>query len=187
MNRWLALLINMAAFYALWLAAMYGAGKTWWWTVPVLALLSMVGQLRFSPSPKREMYLILAGAAVGTSLDWLGATLGFFRFVSQSTTEFLMLFGALWVNFGTTLRPSFGWMWRRPLLASLLGAIGGSSSYWVGAQIGAIAFVGPEWRGLLWVAVQFGIALPVWMLIANHTIGERAETSRRQTSHGATR
>jgi hypothetical protein len=35
--------------------------------------------------------------------------------------------------------------------------------------------------------VQFGIALPVWMLIANHAIGERGETGRRQTSDGAMR
>lgn len=187
MKRWLAIAINVVAFDALWTAGMLGAGKAWWWAAPAMIVLSMAGQLRSSPAPGRETCLILGGAAIGTSLDFLGVSLGVLRYVSDSTVEFLVLFGALWVNFGTTLRPTLRWMWRRPVLAAVFGAIGGPGAYWIGSRIGAVSLGSPEWRGLLWVTAQYGAALPLWMLVANRTIGERDGTGLRQTSHGAMR
>jgi len=185
--RWLAITINVVAFDALWTLAMFGAGKPWWWAAPALIVLSTVGQLRLSPSSCREACVILAGAFFGTSLDWLGASLGWFHFSSGSRAQFLIMFFMLWVNFGTTLRPSLRWMWRRPLLAGVLGAIGGPVAYWVGSRIGAITLAEPEWRGLVWVAVQYGIALPVWMVVANRVIGEQGGTGLRPSVPGATR
>ena len=186
MRGWLPIAINVAAFHVLWTAAMFGAGKPWWWVAPALILLSLAGQLRLSPRPIREGVLILAGACVGVSADWLASSLGLFRYVGQSPVEFLTLFGALWVNFGTTLRPSFRWMWRRPVLAAVSGAIGGPGAYWVGSRIGAITLAGPEWRGLVWVATQYAAALPLWMLAANRMLGEPGAADPRHCSHGAT-
>jgi hypothetical protein len=187
MSRWLVIAINVVSFDALWTAAMFGAGKSWWWAAPVLIVLSMAVQLWFYTSPGREVYLILAGAAVGTGLDWLAVTLGVFRYASESRAEFLVLFCSLWINFGTTLRPSLRWMWRRPALAAALGLIGGPVAYWVGARIGAISLSGAEWRGLAWVAAQYGIALPVWMVVADRVIGARDGTGPRSSARGATR
>lgn len=187
MKRWLPITINLVAFDALWTVAMFGSGKPWWWAAPALIALSMVGQLRFSPSPRREASLILAGAFLGTSLDWLGASRGLFHYCSGSRAQFLIVFSMLWVNFGTSLRPSLRWMWRRPALAAALGAIGGPAAYWVGSRIGAISFAEPEWKGLAWVAAQYGVLLPAWMLAADRVIGQPGGTSPRPSAPGATR
>ena len=187
MNRWLAIAINVTAFDALWTLAMFGAGKPWWWAAPALIVLSLVVQLRVSPSPRCEACVILGGAFFGTSLDWLGASLGWFHYAPESRAQFLIVFYLLWVNFGTTLRPSLRWMWRRPLLGGALGAIGGPVAYWVGSRIGAISLGEAEWRGLVWVAAQYGIALPLWMLVADRVIGEQGGTGLRPSVPGVTR
>lgn len=187
MSRWLAITINVVAFDALWTLSMFGAGRPWWWAAPALIVLSMVGQLRVSPSPRPEACVILGGAIIGTGLDWLGAALGWFQNASESRAQFLIVFFMLWVNFGTTLRPSFRWMWRRPVLAAVFGMIGGPAAYWVGSRIGAITLAEPEWKGLVWVAAQYGIAIPVWMLVANRVIGEQPETDLQPTGPGVTR
>ena len=72
---------------------------------------------------------------LNTSADLLATACGVFHPAAASRTEFVILFFALWVNFGTTLRPSLAWMWHRPTLASVLGAIGGTMG-------GAAAYAG---------------------------------------------
>ncbi len=187
MNRGLAIAINIAAFHSLWTLTVIGAGRAWWWVAPALIGLSMAGQLRLSPLPGREALLILAGAAIGTSADWLAAASGVFRTAAASRMEFVTLFFSLWVNFGTTLRPSLAWMWRRPALAASLGAVGGPCSYWVGSRIGIISFTEPQWEGLAWVATQYAIAVPAWMLAASVVIGAHTGTGRQPIAPGAQR
>jgi hypothetical protein len=187
MNRGLAVAMNVAAFHALWMLAVFGAGRPWWPVPPVLIGLSMAVQALRSPAPGREAVLILAGAAIGTSADWLASACGVIRPGTASRTEFLVLFFALWVNFGTTLRPSLAWMWRRPALAAVLGAVGGPCSYWVGSRIGIITFTEPRWEGLAWVAAQYAIAVPAWMLAASVVIAAQAGTGRRPMGSGASR
>lgn len=187
MNGGLGIAINVAAFQALWTLAVFGAGKPWWWVAPALIGLSMAGQLRLSPLPGREAVLILAGACVGTSADWLAMACGMFHPSAASRTEFLILFFALWVNFGTTLRPSLAWMWHRPLLAAALGAVGGPCTYWAGSRIGAISLTEPQWKGLAWAAAQYAIAVPAWMLAAHRVSAAHTGTGHRPIPPGATR
>lgn len=113
--------------------------------------------------------------------------MGWFHYASESRAQFLIMFFMLWVNFGTTLSPSLRWMWRRPLLAGALGAIGGPVAYWVGSRIGAISLAEAEWKGLVWVAVQYAIVLPAWMLVASLVIGAQGGRSLRPSALGATR
>lgn len=186
MSRGRGIAINVAAFQALWTLAVVGAGKPWWWVAPALIGGSMAGQLRLSPLPGREAVLILAGASAGTSADLLATACGVFQPVAASRAEFVILFFSLWVNFGTTLRPSLAWMWHRPTLASVLGAIGGSCTYWAGSRIGVISLAEPKWEGLAWAAAQYAIAVPAWMLAADCLIAAHAGTGRRLISPGAT-
>jgi hypothetical protein len=166
-KRWLPSILNVVLFDALWTLAVLGAGKPWWWAAPVLILLSALIQLRFSPVARAEGLLILIGAAAGTSLDVLCRSLNLFHFASASHAEFILIYFALWINFGATLRPSFQWAWKRPFLASLLGAIGGPFADWTATRLGAVTPIEPAWRYFAWSAAQFALALPLWMLAAS--------------------
>lgn len=187
MSRWPAIAVNVVAFDALWTLALLGAGRPWWWVAPVAIGASAAAQVRRSPAPAREAGVILAGAAVGVALDWVGSGLGLFAYRGQSPGEFLVVFASLWVNFGTTLRPSLSWMWRRPMLAALLGAAGGPMAYWVGSRIGAITLGESVWKPLVWVGAQYAVVLPVWMLAAARLITAPAGTGPGRTEPGATR
>lgn len=188
MKRWVPIAVNTVAFNALWAVIVLGAARPWWWVGPALVGLSAAAQLMiFSPRPAREAAVIAGGAMIGVGLDSAGAALGMYRYAGGSAGEFLAVFTALWVNFGTTLRPGLSWMWRRPLVAAAFGGIGGVFSYWAAARIGAVRFDEHGWSGLWWVAAQFAVAVPAWMLAADAALSAPAGTGPRPTATGGTR
>lgn len=187
MSRGVVIAINVLVYDALWTLALLGAGRSWWWCGPAAIVLSAVVQLRFSPMAGREGVLIVAGACLGVSLDILARSLGFFQYRGESSGEFAIIFFALWINFGTTLRVSFSWMWRRPVVAALFGVLGAPAAYWIGARLGAITLVEPTWRALAWASVQFGVVLPVWMLACDRFLSARAATGLQPSEPATTR
>lgn len=186
MTRWTLLIFNLVAFDVCWTIAMFGASRWWWWAGPLVIAASLAVHLRASPVPGREAAVIFAGALVGALLDWTAVALGLFSHHATSTAAFLLVFFSLWVNFGTTLRPSLRWMWRRPWLAAVVGGVGGPMAYWVGSRLGAISLRQPMELTLVWVAAQYAIATPLWMLAADRVIAPPAGTSRPRTVPAAT-
>lgn len=73
---------------------------------------------------------------------------------------------ALWVNFACTLHASLRWLLGRPLLAALLGALGGPLSYAAGARLGALSLGGDATGSLVAVAIEWAVALPLLTLLA---------------------
>ncbi|MDX2132695.1 MAG: DUF2878 domain-containing protein [Planctomycetota bacterium] len=185
MRRLLAIVLNVVAYDALWAVAIVGATRSWWWAGPLLIVVSAAGQLVLSPSPGREALVILAGSLVGVGLDYAALRMGLLSF-DGGAGAFVLVFFALWVNFGTTLRPSLSWMWRRPVLAAGLGAVGGPLAYWVGSRIGAIGLGERMWMTLAWVGVQYGVVLPIWMRLARGVLTPPGGTDRRSSAPAAT-
>lgn len=177
MSRSLLIFVNLVAFNVCWTVTVIGVGRPWWWVGPLLVAGSAGTQLRWSPNPRGELMLVLCGAVVGATLDGLAVLCGMFRFVAGAPV-FAVVFVALWVNFGTTVRPSLSWLWRRPMLAAALGAVAAPLNYWIAARLGAIEFVQP-WVGTAWVALQYAAVMPVWMSGARRLIGGPAGTDLR--------
>lgn len=182
MNRWYPILLNVGLYYALWTLAVLGMGTPWWWIAPALVVPCAIYQLRWSPAPRSEAIVIIIGAAAGASFDVLSNALGLFRSASPSRVEFILVFFTLWINFGTTLRPCLRWMWGWPVVAAVFGGIGAPLTYWVAARLGAITPVESHWRAFAWCAVQYAIALPIWMLAASAFIPGSHESTHRATS-----
>ena len=187
MNRWATLLANIVLFDVLWTLAVYGAGRPWWWAAPVLILASAGAQLRWSPAPAAESLVIFGGAVGGVLLDIAANSLGLFRYASPSRVEFVIVFYSLWINFGTTLRPSLRWVWGRWAAAALLGGAGGLVAYWTAGRIGAIAPVEPAWRAFAWCGVQFAVAVPLWCAAASFVFTRACRSDRPGTLNASPR
>jgi hypothetical protein len=79
---------------------------------------------------------------------------------------------ALWALFATTLNVSMGWLRGRPLLAVLMGAVGGPLSYLAGEELGGIELTEPV-AALSALAVAWAVAMPLLMKAAERLDGVR--------------
>lgn len=136
---------NYILFQAGWLACV-GAGLAgWMWYGPLavmailgihLAFLTRQGQRAF------ELRLILVMGFAGTVLDSALFATGLVTYPTSEATWTLGMappwIAALWFLFGTLPRHSLAWIRGRPVLAAVLGAIGGPMSFWAGQRLGAI-------------------------------------------------
>ena len=177
MNRFLPKLCNFLAFQITWALGMISVsrGLAGWGTA--LMMLNVAAHLAFN-TPKnrgREAVVILAGALVGVAADAASLSLRLltYRGEQRVSPEFLLLFYALWANFGTALRVSLGWTWNKLWAAAILGAIGGPIAYLSGARLGAVTL--PERLGpsVAAFAVEFGVLTPAWIWIASRVLKER--------------
>ena len=72
---------------------------------------------------------------------------------------------SLWAAFATTLNHSLRWVARRPLIATLLGAIGGPLAYLAGAKLGAMHIAVPQ-TAIPVIGVAWGIAMLALSIVA---------------------
>lgn len=158
----------------------------------MLVAASTALHLRFSPCPRDEARVIAVGSVAGVLGDLAAVGLGIWQFQGEgSSAGFLLVFLALWANFGATLRISLRFLWRRPALAALLGACGAPLTYWVAHRFGAIRIAEPIGQGMAWVGVQYALSIPAWLWLARRWMpnapgGVPPSTSPRGTPTGST-
>ena len=163
--------INFVAFQLGWFACVLGAANGWPWAGPVL-VFGIVGlHLARARRWQAELRLILAAAALGLVVDSLLLATGWLRYPSGLwiAGPYLTLapywIVAMWALFATTLNLSLCWLRGRPLLALVLGAVGGPLSYLAGEKLGGIELIEP-YPALAALAVAWAIAMPLLMRLA---------------------
>ena len=72
----------------------------------------------------------------------------------------------LWIQFGTTLRFGFRWLSGRPLLAAMVGAIGGPLAFRAGEALGAVRFAPDRRLSYGALAVVWGLCFPILTVAA---------------------
>ncbi len=165
-------LINFAAFQVGWFSSVIGAAQQMPWLGPLAFLVVLAIHLRQASRPKSELGLVIACGIIGVFFDSLLVAAGWVTYPSGLFSEMLAPYWivTMWMLFGTTLNLSMGWMKGRPVLAALLGAFGGPSSYYAGQKLGGIQFL-EFFPAMISLAIGWAIFMPLLMHLAERLDG----------------
>lgn len=160
---------NLIGYQAVWFCAVIGAGQGWAWPGVLAAATFMVWQWSLSSQRGVEIRLLLLAIVLGTVVDGLMAMRGWALYAapwpSRAFAPVWIL--ALWAAFSQTVTQSLALLMRNAWLAALFGAVGGPLAY-LGASrgFGAVELVPPDTRGIAWLAIGWGLAMPALTLCA---------------------
>lgn len=170
---------NLIGYQIVWFCAVIGAGRGSAWPGVAAAAIFVAWQLASSNQRGVETRLLLLAIALGLVVDGTMAWRGWGSYAapwpSHSFAPVWIL--ALWGAFSQTVTQSLAFLQRNVWIACLFGAIGGPLAY-LGASRGfnAVVLAPPDGRGLAWLAISWGIAMPLLSLAARRWSG----TARRR-------
>ncbi len=154
-------LLNAALFQLGWFACVLGGDLVA--VVVTVAILFAHGQ--FFVQARREWLLIFGVALLGISLDGVWVFSGVLDF-PQSQSIIPIWLVCLWVVFATSLCHSFYWLQRRLILASVLGAIAGPSSYLAGAAMAGVVIAQPSVVSIALISIAWSLLFPLVLFFA---------------------
>jgi apolipoprotein D and lipocalin family protein len=158
---------NIVAYQVAWFACVLSVARGAPWIGAATALTVVVAHVALVDKRTAELKLIGAAVVVGLLADTALLHSDALRFVSGTWPEgfapYWML--SLWAAFATTLNHSLRWIVRRPLVATLLGTIGGPLAYLAGAKLGALHLSALQ-TALPLIGVVWGIAMVALSFIA---------------------
>lgn len=151
-------------FQAAWFACVLGAAHDRA-GLGILAVAAAV-LVTWSLSDRRgvEVLLTLLAVLLGLAWDTLMLRAGWVRYASPGPGP-LSLWApawilALWALFATLLRGPLSWLHGRPLLAAVLGGVGGPLSYLAAVRLGAGSFQDTT-QAMLILAAGWAVMTPV--------------------------
>ena len=163
--------ISLIAYQLVWFAAVIGASHGRAWPGVMAMLVYVAGQLLVSRQRRADLRLIPLALVLGSLLDGALAWSGLARYAAPWPSAMLApaWILALWISFALTFTQSLAWLQQRPVLAVLLGAIGGPLAY-LGAARGwhVVSFAAPSWRGVLVLGIGWAVATPLLARLARH-------------------
>lgn len=153
---------NVIAYELVWLASVWGAGRGTWWVAP-LALLPFAAWYLSRAGGAADARLMLACALTGIVMDSLLALSGLLTYAAPFplANAAPIWIVCMWASFGLTIRHSLKYLQHRPVLALVLGGIGGPLAY-LGAARGwhAVAFPQGALPAMAALGLAWAIALP---------------------------
>ena len=162
-----------------WWACVLAAADGRYLLGPAIVGLLLVVQTWGLPADARRRAwtgILLLGAA-GTVIDSLLGVLGILDFRGASLAGLAPLWIiALWLQFATVL-PAFAPLRSRPLVAGLLGAVGGPLAYAGGVRLGAAGFHPEPWISLLAIGAVWAVAFPSMLRVLVPAPEGRSRTS----------
>lgn len=163
------LLANIVCFQLVWMATVGGAAQGLWWAGPLAALAFAAWQVPLSPAPRADLKLMAIAAAAGFVIDSALVLSGLLSFSTPVPWDFAapIWIIALWVAFALTLNHSMDSLKRRPVLAVLLGLLGGPLAYWVAAQVwNAVDLNGSALLALTVIGLVWALITPLLLALA---------------------
>lgn len=135
----------------------------------ITCIVVLVLHFRFITTNSKESLMLIQVLVLGVFVDGLLIATGVLIDDAGSLT--LQLFApiwmmALWLLFATTLNHCFVWLQSRLLTASLLGAVAGPLSYWVGTNLSSLNLAMPLIQSLFIVGLIWALVFPLCLLLA---------------------
>jgi hypothetical protein len=164
--------INVVLYQLGWFACVLGAAHGLPWIGPLAAAAIIAWHLARAARARPELALVACAVLLGALFDTLLVQSGWVHFSAGAliagTAPCWMM--ALWAIFATTLNVSLRSLRAHPVLALILGALGGPLAYFAGARLGAITLVaaGPA---LSVIALGWAVLTPVLLLAARRFDG----------------
>jgi len=158
---------NGLLFNISWLAIVSSESALW---APLIAMIHVALHYSVMGRGQRELMLIGGITLFGLMLDQFLFAAGLFTVHGQPALAPLWL-SCLWPALATTLGHAFAGLQQRPVLASVLGAIGGGASYYAGTSMTAVDFGNPL-TGLIAIAAIWALLFPALAITAKHVLQE---------------
>lgn len=161
--------LNALLFQLGWFSSVLGGN--------VIAILVTAGILlvhsRLLLKSRQEYLLIIAVTSLGMAVDsfWVYSAVLSFPESASIIPPWLV---CIWVLFATSLCHSLQWLQQRLLLASVLGAIAGPSSYLGGAALAGVIIGEPRLLSIAAIALAWALVMPLVLLLAR-AVGDDRE------------
>lgn len=167
-----AVISNALVFQAGWLCCVLAGANHLPWLGTSAALLIVGRHIATAAVPRIELLLILCAGVIGAIWDSLLVTAGWLTYPSgiliTGTAPHWII--AMWLLFATTLNVSLRFLKQRPLLAALLGAIGGPAAYYAGYKLGGVQ-VADFPLALTALALGWSVFMPLLMWLSERLDG----------------
>jgi len=173
------LALNFLLFQLGWFSCVLGAANGAYWLGPVVVSAVVAIHLVLSLRPAAELLLAVSAAALGLLTDSLLQATGWLGSPGPGLPGPLAPFWtvSMWALFATTLNVSLRWMKRRPLLAVVMGLVGGPLSYLGGQKLGAMVFTAPV-AALAALGIAWAVAMPLLVWLSNRFDGVSTNRSK---------
>ncbi len=176
-----AVITNALVFQAGWLCCVLAGANHLPWLGTVAALLIVYRHIVTAASPRTELMLILSAGAIGAVWDSLLVYAGWLTYPSgiliEGTAPHWIV--AMWLLFATTLNISLRFLKGRPVLAAILGTLGGPGAYYAGYKLGGVQIIDFP-IAMTALALGWAVFMPLLMWLSERLDGIKPASSSSQ-------
>lgn len=172
-TTWPRLALNAAGFQLGWLACVIGGAGVGGIVGGVVLAAHLIGMAR----PGEWRWLVIFGLT-GLAIDGSLALLGGYRFAPEDVRVGPLALWLLWLwpLFAMLIHHSLYWLWARPWLAALGGAISAPLSYFGGAKLAGVALA--PWllpsQAVIWALICLTVSLAAAVDTSRHRLARTA-------------
>ena len=155
-------IVNFVMFQIGWFAAVLGAAYRQVGLGIALVAVILTIHIVLIRNRQKELTLILTAGIIGFTIESALILLQAYKPVQWILPPPMapLWLVIMWMNIAITPNGCLRWLRPRPVLAALLGAIGGPVAYYTGERFGALSFVHSLPWSLGLIAIVWAVAMP---------------------------
>jgi len=162
------LVLNIVFFQLTWFACVLGGANGLAWIGPLFCIAFLLAQRYWLGAAKNEWQLVAVIVVIGFLVDSGFVLSGLIQFATPwpLANAAPIWIVAMWANFALTLNHSMRWFQSHLMVATVVGALGGPGAYLAGRALGAAEFLAADGVVLAVLALAWGAAVPLTLMLA---------------------